>query len=68
MPPPCGLGKVSKKGIPPSAFGCSMVNFMCGSMESVELNFLVSFNTDDQSKTDVANAINVITYKSKSSR
>ena len=31
-------------------------------LKLVELNFLVSFNTDDQSKTDVANAINVITY------
>ena len=40
----------------------------CLRLKLVELNFLVSFNTDDQSKTDVANAINVITYKSKSSR
>ena len=28
----------------------------------VETSWVVSFNTDDQSKTDVANAINVITY------
>ena len=34
----------------------------CLRLKLVELNFLVSFNTDDQSKTDVANAINVITY------
>ena len=40
----------------------------CLRLKLVELNFLVSFNTDDQSKTDVANAINIITYKSKSSR
>ena len=40
----------------------------CLRLKLVELNFLVSFNTDDQSKTDVADAINVITYKSKSSR
>ena len=40
----------------------------CLRLKLVELNFLVSFNTDDQSKTDVANTINVITYKSKSSR
>ena len=33
----------------------------CLRLKLVELNFLVSFNTDDQSKTDVANAINVIT-------
>ena len=43
MPPPCGLGKVSKKGIPPSAFGCSMVNFMCGSMEFRYFNKLSQF-------------------------
>ena len=35
----------------------------CLRLKLVELNFLVSFNTDDQSKTDVANAINVITYQ-----
>ena len=35
----------------------------CLRLKLVELNFLVSFNTDDQSKTDVANAINVITYR-----
>ena len=35
----------------------------CLRLKLVELNFLVSFNTDDQSKTDIANAINVITYK-----
>ena len=36
----------------------------CLRLKLVELNFLVSFNTDDQSKTDVvANAINVFTYK-----
>ena len=35
----------------------------CLRLKLVELNFLVSFNTDDQSKTDVANAINVITSK-----
>ena len=40
----------------------------CLRLKLVELNFLVSFNTDDQSKTDVANTANVITYKSKSSR
>ena len=34
----------------------------CLRLKLVELNFLVSFNTDDQSKTDVANAINVITH------
>ena len=37
----------------------------CLRLKLVELNFLVSFNTDDQSKTDVvfqSNAINVITY------
>ena len=34
----------------------------CLRLKLVELNFLVSFNTDDQSKTDVANAINVITF------
>ena len=34
----------------------------CLRLKLVELNFLVSFNTDDQSKTDVANTINVITY------
>ena len=33
----------------------------CLRLKLVELNFLVSFNTDDQSKTDVANAINVNT-------
>ena len=33
----------------------------CLRLKLVELNFFVSFNTDDQSKTDVANAINVIT-------
>ena len=33
----------------------------CLRLKLVELNFLVSFNTDDQSKTDVANAINIIT-------
>ena len=33
MPPPWGLGKVSKKGMPPSSFGCSLVNFIWGSME-----------------------------------
>ena len=37
----------------------------CLRLKLVELNFLVSFNTDDQGKTDVANAINVITYKSQ---
>ena len=37
-------------------------------VETSWVNFLVSFNTDDQSKTDVANTINVITYKSKPSR
>ena len=30
---PLGLGRVSKKGIAPSSFGCSTANFMCGSME-----------------------------------
>ena len=35
----------------------------CLRLKLVELNFLVSFNTDDQSKTDVANAINIITYQ-----
>ena len=40
----------------------------CLRLKLVELNFLVSFNTDDQSKTDVANTANVMTYKSKSSR
>ena len=35
----------------------------CLRLKLVELNFLVSFNTDDQSKTDIANAINVITYE-----
>ena len=35
----------------------------CLRLKLVELNFLVSFNTDDQSKTDVANTVNVITYK-----
>ena len=40
----------------------------CLRLKLVELNFLVSFNTDDQSQTDVANTANVITYKSKSSR
>ena len=34
----------------------------CLRLKLVELNFLVSFNTDDQSKTDVANTANVITY------
>ena len=33
----------------------------CLRLKLVELNFLVSFNTDDQSKTDVANAVDVIT-------
>ena len=33
MSSPWGLGKVSRKGMPPSTFGCSMVNFMWGSME-----------------------------------
>ena len=33
----------------------------CLRLKLVELNFLVSFNTDDQSKTDVANTVNVIT-------
>ena len=33
----------------------------CLRLKLVELNFLVSFNTDDQRKIDVANAINVIT-------
>ena len=33
----------------------------CLRLKLVELNFLVSYNTDDQSKTDVANAINVFT-------
>ena len=40
----------------------------CLRLKLVELNFLVSFNTDDQSKTDVANTANIITYKTKSSR
>ena len=40
----------------------------CLRLKLVELNFLVSFNTDDQSQTDVANTADVITYKSKSSR
>ena len=35
----------------------------CLRLKLVELNFLVSFNTDDQSKTDVANTANVITKK-----
>ena len=34
----------------------------CLRLKLVGLNFLVSFNTDDQSKTDVANTANVITY------
>ena len=34
----------------------------CLRLKLVELNFLVSFNTDDQSKTDVANTVNVIIY------
>ena len=40
----------------------------CLRLKLVELNFLVSFNTDDQSKTDVTYTVNVTTYKSKSSR
>ena len=35
----------------------------CLRLKLVELNFLVSFNTDDQSKTNVTNTVNVITYK-----
>ena len=31
----------------------------CLRLKLVELNFLVSFNTDDQSQTDVANTANV---------
>ena len=34
----------------------------CLRLKLVELNFLVSFNTDDQSQTDVANTANIITY------
>ena len=34
----------------------------CLRLKLVELNFLVSFNTDDQSQTDIANTANVITY------
>ena len=33
IPSPWGLGKVSKKGMPPSLFGCSIVNFIYRSME-----------------------------------
>ena len=33
IPSPLGLGNMSKKGMPPSSFGCSMVNLMCGLME-----------------------------------
>ena len=33
IPTPLGLGNVSKKGMPSSLFGCSMVNFICGLME-----------------------------------
>ena len=40
----------------------------CLRLKLVELNFLVSFNADDQSKTDVTYTVNVTTYKSKSSR
>ena len=36
----------------------------CLRLKLVELNFLVSFNTDDQSKTNVANTVNVIIFKS----
>ena len=35
----------------------------CLRLKLVELNFLVSFNTDDQSKSDIANTANIITYK-----
>ena len=34
----------------------------CLRLKLVELNFLVSFNTDDQSKSDVAKTANIITY------
>ena len=34
----------------------------CLRLKLVELNFLVSFNTDDQSKTDVTNTVNITTY------
>ena len=40
----------------------------CLRLKLVELNFLVSFNTDDQSKTDVANAINIITEQHASTK
>ena len=33
----------------------------CLRLKLVELNFLVSFNTDDQSKTDVTYTVNVTT-------
>ena len=49
-------------------FSSLLMKTSCWRLKLVELNFLVSFNTDDQSKTDVANTVNVITYKSKSSR
>ena len=34
----------------------------CLRLKLVELNLLVSFNTDDQSKTNVTNTVNIITY------
>ena len=34
----------------------------CLRLKLVELNFLVSFNTDDQSKTDVTYTVNITTY------
>ena len=37
-------------------------------VETSRVNFLVSFNSDDQRNTDVATTADVTTYKSKSSR
>ena len=43
IPPPWSLGKVSKKGMPLSSLGCSMVNLKWGSMEFKYWSILSQF-------------------------
>ena len=49
-------------------FGEGVQKDLLFEVETSRVNFLVSFNSDDQRNTDVATTADVTTYKSKSSR